>query len=52
MLRKKLTLAAALLACFSSFVAQAQDTFIGNTENRTFTNLNGKWNYILDHYKK
>ncbi|MEH0153020.1 glycoside hydrolase family 2 TIM barrel-domain containing protein [Limibacter armeniacum] len=28
-----------------------QDIFISNTQNRTFTSLNGKWKYVLDPYE-
>ena len=35
----------------SIFLAQSQELFINNTQNRTFTNLNGKWEYIVDPYK-
>lgn len=38
-----------LLALFGS--AQAQDVTITNIQNRTSTNLNGKWKYILDQYE-
>lgn len=41
-----------LILLFTSFnLLQAQEVFIGNTQNRSFTNLNGKWEYILDPYK-
>lgn len=43
------TLAIAL--CFPFTFLQSQNVFISNTENRTYTDLNGKWEYILDAYK-
>lgn len=46
--QKLLTL---LLLFFSLNLASAQDIFISNTPNRTFTSLNGKWEYVLDPYK-
>ena len=41
-----------LLVCFfiSFNQMQAQSIFISNTQNRTTTSLNGKWNYVLDPY--
>lgn len=38
-----------VLAVFCT--GQAQDIFISNTQNRTFTSLNGKWKYVLDPYE-
>ncbi|MFL1011492.1 glycoside hydrolase family 2 protein [Flavisericum labens] len=32
-------------------LTHAQDVFISNTQNRTYTSLNGKWEYILDRYQ-
>ncbi|HYQ56439.1 MAG TPA: beta-glucuronidase, partial [Draconibacterium sp.] len=41
-----------ILLVFSSLgFVKAQDIFIGNTQNRNFTSLNGKWEYVLDPYK-
>lgn len=40
-----------LITCFNVFGQSVPITFISNTENRTYTNLNGKWNYILDPYE-
>ena len=40
-----------LLLCICFFWCPAQSTFISNSENRTYTNLNGKWEYILDPYE-
>ncbi len=51
MSQQKKTLTSLLLLCLLALTGHAQDTFIGNTENRTFTSLNGKWNYILDPYE-
>ena len=28
-----------------------QEIFIANTQNRSFTSLNGKWKYVLDPYE-
>lgn len=39
-----------LLLTSLSFV-NAQEIFISNTQNRNFTSLNGKWEYVLDPYK-
>lgn len=30
----------------------SQDVFISNTENRTYTSLNGKWKYVIDPYER
>ncbi|UKM64383.1 beta-glucuronidase [Flavobacteriaceae bacterium GSB9] len=38
-----------ILMSFGS--VEAQDIFISNTQNRTYTSLNGKWEYILDRYQ-
>jgi len=35
----------------SIFYVHGQDLFINNTVNRKYTNLNGKWEYVLDPYK-
>jgi beta-glucuronidase len=48
-MRKIQLLSFLLLALFGS--VQAQDITISNTQNRTSTNLNGKWKYILDPYE-
>jgi beta-glucuronidase len=32
-------------------VLQAQEICISNSDNRTFTSLNGKWKYVLDPYE-
>ncbi|GGF24908.1 hypothetical protein [Echinicola rosea] len=29
----------------------SQETFIANTQNRSFTSMNGKWKYVLDPYE-
>ncbi|WNH08999.1 glycoside hydrolase family 2 protein [Thalassobellus suaedae] len=29
----------------------SQEVFISNTQNRTFTSLNGKWKYVMDPYE-
>ncbi len=46
---KKLRVLILLLTAFCT--VQAQDIFISNTQNRTSTNLNGKWKYVLDPYE-
>lgn len=51
MSEQKKTLTSLLLLCLLALTGHAQTTFIGNSENRTYTNLNGKWNYILDPYQ-
>ncbi|WMI68116.1 glycoside hydrolase family 2 protein [Mangrovimonas sp. YM274] len=51
MSQKKLQLALTCFLCLWTLSQQAQNTFISNTENRTYTDLNGKWNYILDPYE-
>jgi beta-glucuronidase len=33
------------------FSVFGQDVVISNSYNRTFTSLNGKWKYIIDHYE-
>ncbi|MFD2099047.1 glycoside hydrolase family 2 protein [Flagellimonas iocasae] len=38
----------AMLFCGTS---QAQDVFITNTQNRNFTSLDGKWEYVVDAYE-
>ena len=43
-----------LLTCMflvAFYAVQAQDIFISNTANRTYTPLNGKWKYVLDPYE-
>lgn len=50
MLNSSFKLVLSLTIMIWTLVPQAQNTFISNTENRTFTNLNGKWNYVLDPY--
>lgn len=39
-----------VLISFNS-LAKGQDVFIANTQNRSFTYLNGKWEYVLDPYQ-
>lgn len=38
-----------LFTTFSS--VQGQNVFISNTPNRSYTSINGKWEYVLDPYK-
>jgi beta-glucuronidase len=33
------------------YTVQSQDIFISNTQNRSFTSLNGKWKYVMDPYE-
>jgi beta-glucuronidase len=33
------------------FTGQSQNIFISNTQNRSFTSLNGKWKYVMDPYE-
>ena len=40
----------ALLLFIISISGNSQNNYISNTYNRTFTNLNGKWEYVLDPY--
>jgi len=40
-----------LLFLFLSHIGRCQEIFISNTQNRTFTSLNGKWKYVLDPYE-
>ena len=32
-------------------IAYSQSAVLSNSDNRTFTSLNGKWKYIVDHYE-
>ncbi len=49
MKRKNLFLILFVISCLN--LLQAQDIFISNTQNRDFTSLNGKWQYIIDLYE-
>lgn len=40
-----------LLLIVLSITGNSQNLLISNTENRTHTNLNGKWEYVLDPYE-
>ena len=40
-----------VLLLIAVYTVQSQDIFISNTQNRTFTSLNGKWKYVLDPYE-
>lgn len=51
LLVKKKILLLCLFALSTIMHLHAQDIFIGNTENRTYTSLNGKWKYVLDPYE-
>lgn len=40
------------LLIFATFCSvQGQEIFISNTQNRSFTSLNGKWKYVMDPYE-
>nr|WP_321412312.1 glycoside hydrolase family 2 TIM barrel-domain containing protein [uncultured Carboxylicivirga sp.] len=51
MIRRKQIVLLLLLIVFALISAKAQKIFITNTQNRDFTNLNGKWEYVLDPFK-
>lgn len=40
-----------LLVLSAIQAVSGQDIFINNTQNRTYTSLNGKWKYVLDPYE-
>lgn len=40
-----------LMLIFSGIAAKSQDVVMTNSDNRTFTSLNGKWKYVVDHYE-
>ena len=46
----KITHSLILILSFIGF-SYGQDIFISNTQNRNYTSLNGKWEYIIDPYK-
>ncbi|MGD8777920.1 MAG: glycoside hydrolase family 2 TIM barrel-domain containing protein [Ignavibacteria bacterium] len=48
---KKPTILFLLLIVGLFYSINGQDIFISNTQNRTFTSLNGKWKYVVDHYE-
>jgi len=51
-MNSKKTISLLLLVLFTSISQiNAQSVFISNTQNRTFTSLNGKWKYVLDPYE-
>ncbi|MCU4166708.1 glycoside hydrolase family 2 protein [Carboxylicivirga caseinilyticus] len=51
MIRRKQIVLLLLFMVFALMSAKAQKIFITNTQNRDFTNLNGKWEYVLDPFK-
>ena len=48
---KKHTLFFLLLLVTNLCTVKSQEVFISNTQNRTFTSLNGKWKYVIDPYE-
>lgn len=40
-----------LLVFATISLVQAQEVFISNSQNRTYTSLNGKWKYVIDLYE-
>lgn len=48
---KKHTLFLFLILVTNLGLLQSQDLFISNTQNRSFTSLNGKWKYVMDPYE-
>ncbi|MGE5943962.1 MAG: glycoside hydrolase family 2 protein [Flavobacteriales bacterium] len=51
MLKKKKITLLTLLILTVFYSVKAQNIFISNTQNRSFTSLNGKWKYVMDPYE-